>query len=528
MSQQPQARFDDLYSAVYTILDDAKATHQLVKLYKGSHGSDPHGSVLDVGKFFYGEQRGLLAWATEKIGRCTPDALDEFDATFQPRVHIRAAFDLLAGSMRRSEESEQDYLHYLTHRRHKLGAYRGGSSGCDDEARGFAAAYFQQLGLTDVSPDDVTVFCGGAKAVFLAFCAALMCTHVYDDLHHRGGLLLAPEGYYQSLRLIPPVYGGNITVIPDLTGAAVRDWLTATGGQPARVIYAPLVNNCDGRILNRTNAYAIARAVLTHNQEHPSNPAYVLGDDVYAGSYLTAEIQPQPIGAVTGCDLDDPSLGRMSDWTVSVITPSKTVALPVARVAFAATTSPRLRRALAHYRTAFSFGRVPQVDELTAAAALCLTPQDWIDTWNRRYRDRLHFLSGEIARINAEAGFEAFHIGHIAGGWYVPLRVNRRLFPASVASSVDAFSVFLHYGGSRPDTGIGLLPGALFGYRGTEAFTLRGTVAVDDATLHEFVARLGDLARVLRSNHAEEVVHQALNRARGVVDINAILAHLRF
>jgi hypothetical protein len=34
----PQASFDDLYSATYAILDDAKTDHDLVKLYKGSHG----------------------------------------------------------------------------------------------------------------------------------------------------------------------------------------------------------------------------------------------------------------------------------------------------------------------------------------------------------------------------------------------------------------------------------------------------------------------------------------------------------
>jgi hypothetical protein len=37
-----------------------------------------------------------------------------------------------------------------------------------------------------------------------------MCRRRNDQLTHEGGLLLAPEGYYQSLRLIPAVFGGEI------------------------------------------------------------------------------------------------------------------------------------------------------------------------------------------------------------------------------------------------------------------------------------------------------------------------------
>jgi len=58
----PPGAFDDLYSAVYRILDDAKADHALVKLYKGSHASEnPHQRVLDFGSFFYRAPTGRSA-----------------------------------------------------------------------------------------------------------------------------------------------------------------------------------------------------------------------------------------------------------------------------------------------------------------------------------------------------------------------------------------------------------------------------------------------------------------------------------
>lgn len=66
----------------------------------------------------------------------------------------------------------------------------------------------------------------------------------------------------------------------------------------------------------------------------------------------------------------------MSDHTVTITTPSKTVALPTSRVAFVTTTHIAMGSALDHYRTVFSFGRVPQAGELSGVAALCLTPAD--------------------------------------------------------------------------------------------------------------------------------------------------------
>jgi aspartate/methionine/tyrosine aminotransferase len=356
-----QASFDDLYSAAYEILDDAKTDHELVKLYKGSHASpDPHPSVTDFGEYFYRTRRGLIAYACEQANPQqlpTLADLDAFDAARAPRIGLRSVFDLLLPIVRRPHESADDVLDYLTSRTHQLGAYRGGSSGYDEETRAFAAAHFRSLGMS-TAPGEVLIFCGGAKGAFMAFCAAIMCRRRHDDLDRLGGLLLTPVGYYQSLRLIPPIFGGDIHVTAELTDDAVRDWLTATADQPRRCVYVPLVNNTDGRVLTRRRALSIAAVVLEHNMTHPAEPVYVLADDVYVGSYLTPEATGVPIAAIAGTDLGDPMLGRMSDWTLTVATASKTFALPTARVAFATTTSPALSSAVAHYRTVLSQGRV--------------------------------------------------------------------------------------------------------------------------------------------------------------------------
>jgi aspartate/methionine/tyrosine aminotransferase len=527
----PQTAFDDLYSAVYDILDDAKTSHSLVKLYKGSHAAaQPHPSVLDFGTYFLARRQGLLGYACQGVSSGRPPALadlDRFDRAHAPRVSTTAAFGLLSAGLRRDGESDQDLLTYLTSRTHPLGAYRGGSSGMDEETRAFAAAHFRTTGIT-VTPEEIVVFCGGAKGAFLAFCAALMLRREHDDLHHLGGLMLAPAGYYQSLRLIPAIFGGDIHVMPELTSEVVRRWLHDTAPVPRRCIYVPLVNNADGHVLTRPEAYSLAHAVLEHNAAHPGSPVFVLADDVYAGSYLAPGCTGTPIASVTGDDLGEPQLGPMSYWSLTVATASKTFALPTARVAFTATTNRWLRRAVAHYRTVFSQGRVPQVTELMAIAAMCLTPQAWIDGWNAEYRARLTSLTSRIEAINTDVGFPAIRADPPQGGWYVPLRIASRLIPGA-ASSVDAFTALMHYGEARRNTGVALLPGDLFGCRDHgKGFLLRATLAPAEPELREFTSRLREAAGVLTGPDGQRVVKQALRRARAVADVDAILSRCRY
>ncbi|MDQ3988307.1 MAG: pyridoxal phosphate-dependent aminotransferase [Actinomycetota bacterium] len=531
----PQVDFDDLYSAVYAVIDDAKTRHRVAKLYKGSHGStDPRPVVLDFGAFFAAERRGVLGFACQAVRpsaeRFTVDDLGEFDRHHAPRVSTCAAFDLLAASEARLGESPADYLTHVATRRHRLGAYRGGSSGFDDESRALAAAYFGQLGIP-TAPGEVIVFCGGFKGALLCACAAVMVLRRGDELCHTGGVVLAPVGYYQSLRLIPPIFTGDLEVVEELDGPAVAAWLSCTAHRSGRVVYVPLVNNSDGRVLSRPRARSIAAAVLEHNRRQPANPVWVVADDVYAGSYLAPGLTPQPIGGVHGRDVGDFELGAMSDWTVTITTSSKTVALPTARVAFATTTSAAMRAALLHYRTVFSFGRVPQTGELTAAAALCLTPQSWVEDWNAEYRRRLGCLTESLGAINRELGYELYRADESEGGWYFTLRIRRCRLPRPVASGVHASALLLNYAPHRHDSGVGLLPGELFGHDldGTDEWlTLRGTLAVEPGELRLFAARLREVAILLRGPDGVSVVRHALATAAAVADLDRIVSQRRF
>lgn len=171
------------------------------------------------------------------------------------------------------------------------------------------------------------------------------------------------------------------------------------------------------------------------------------------------------------------------------------------------------------------------------AAAICWTPQSWIDGWNARYRDTLARIQAALQHINAAAGFDAFTIADPEGGWYLPLRVSPRLIPQA-SSGGDAYAVLLHYGGDAHDSGIALLPGELFGYgvraQGRPAganrpneLMLRGTLAADERDLDRFVARLKDATTALLGEDGPEIVQAALKRARQVADVDGILASRR-
>lgn len=531
VSAGPQDRFNDLYSAVYRVLDDAKEHRDLVKLYKGSHGSrDPHSLVTGLGTYFFVHHRSVFGYVCSQVGHPPPyrvGELDDFDRSYEPRIRTRAAFDLLRAEIGREGESAEDVLNYVADRQHALGAYRGGSSGFDEEARALAAAHFQHEGI-EVNPADVSVFCGGFKGVLIALCAALMCRRVYDELHHDGGVVLAPEGYYQSLRLVPTIFGGTITTTHELTGDTVASWLAETDGRAGRIVYVPFVNNATGTVLTDQRAVEIAAVLLDYNRVHPRAPVYVLADEVYVGSCLDPTLTPRSIASITGSEVGSSALGRMADWTVTVVTPSKTFALATSRVAFAATSNQALRHALSHYRTVFSHGRTPQIDEVTGIAAICLTPQRWIDRWNTHYRDTLHWMRSELADINAEVGFDAFTLELPQGGWYAPLRMSRRLVPG-VTNAVDALAVLLHYGRDQADTGIGVLPGELFGLApGATDFALRATFAGDHTELRRSLDRFRQVARALTGPDGARLITEACARARKVADLDAILRHIRY
>jgi hypothetical protein len=136
--------------------------------------------------------------------------------------------------------------------------------------------------------------------------------------------------------------------------------------------------------------------------------------------------------------------------------------------------------------------------------------------------------------LNAELGEPVFALTTPEGGWYMTLGIRADLFPPAVTNGVDALAVCLHYQPDRLDSGIALLPGELLGFGLTPPttrhaiHTLRGTLAVDHATLDEFVHRLRDLALTMRRPDVTGTVQRALQRVSKVADITRVLRERTF
>jgi hypothetical protein len=133
---------------------------------------------------------------------------------------------------------------------------------------------------------------------------------------------------------------------------------------------------------------------------------------------------------VTGDDLGDTTLGRMQDWTLTAVTPGPIFGLPNSDICFAVTQSQKLREALGDEFQAHRFTLSPPTAALIAAAALCLTPYEWIEQGNSHAVQNLDALRHATASINNELGFQAVTVDkRTAGGRHTAIQLHPRLFP---------------------------------------------------------------------------------------------------
>lgn len=509
------SRFEDIYTLAYRALDEGKANRNALKAYKGSHFSHrPHQTSLEFLQYFSKNQCGLFSFAARYFNKDGPiklSSLGLFDLHTKPRISVKNAFDYYYQIFSKPGETKQQCLERVAEREHFLGFYRGGSSGFEDESLCFGTMHFRNQQIP-AKANDIMIFLGGFKGAVLAFCGAIMTERDHDKTLHKGGVLLVPKGYYQSLRLIPSIFGGTIDCQNDYSTESIKYWLYHHSS-PIKAIYLPLINNENGKALSQEEAHKIAKIILTYNAKHPGQPAYVIADDVYVDSCINKHVTPTSIASVAGSDIGDGALGHMYDWSVSIVTSSKTFALPTTRISHATTGNNELREGMMYYRSALSQGRVPQIEELFSLAAICFTPTEWINGWNNLAEQNLKYLKKEMSILNKQIGFVAYDFEMPDGGWYLPLRISRKLLPALVSSSTELAYLLCAYSQEK-ESGIAALPGELFGYRmsdSNEWFSLRLNIANDQNFLDELISRLQDFAAFTKSDAAASTVQSKLD-----------------
>lgn len=498
--------FDDIYTLTYEALNIAKENHAPLKAYKGSHFSPlPHKLSLDFLTFFSSTYRGLFSFATYATQSKNPKVsdLEVFDNKYKPYVSMKQSFETYYASYGLTTETKEDCFKRIVDRSHYLGYYRGGSSGYEEESQAVASSFFAKHQIP-AKPNEVMIFTGGFKGAMLSLCAALMLTKHQDQVSNNRGSVLVPKGYYQSIRLIPTLFQASVECTDSYSAEFIHRWANSSS-KGSKIIYVPSINNENGRGLSKEKAIELASVILNYNSKHRDNPIFVVADDVYMGSHLKKDAAPVSISSIAGKDIGNPDLGRMFDWSVSIVTSSKTFALPTSRISFAASGNAELRYKILHYRSILSQGRVPQINELFSLAAMSFTPLSWIESWNKRTRSNLNMLKRGINLINLKYETEVYAFEMPDGGWYLPLRISRKFMGDRIASSVELSYLLACYSDAY-NSGIAALPGEMFGYTNQNTndwYALRLNIADNESFVMEIINRLDDFARSMSSKDTE-------------------------
>ncbi len=505
-------QFDDIYSVAYKVIDSAAASRNLVKLYKGSHISEqPHEAVFKFLAHFAVSQEGLLSFIDKHSG--------QLSLSVNPDKILQRLYQAEA----KNNECYEDFRSCILTRKHKLGHYRGGSSGYASESKAAICEYFDQFELKfDI--DNINIYSGGIKGAFMCFCAALFSSRSYDDIHILGGSFLMPIGYYQSLRNIPSLFKCQINTLDIYNENSIKQWIKATRNIKRRAIYIPTVNNADGLVLPAKSMRSIIKHVIEENLQ--GRQLLIFWDDVYRGSYIGKDcygVNPEFKVRIRGKDYS------ASDYSVIATSPSKTYALPTSRVCFIATTNTELYSAMEHYQILMSFGRVSQIDELCALVAMLCTPSEWVTRNNKIYESNLKYLQNAVADINTQYGHGKSLITLIRpeGGWYFIMKISKQCTDWEVGHSIEFLNVLLTYSG-KARSGIACLPGELFGYTAADEYIYRCTLAVSKPTMDEFIARLTEIMKLLSSSKRQKILDNCSRGLNEIVNVEKLMENTRY
>jgi len=494
------------------LIDKFKQDRKVVKLYKGSHLSDqPHQVVFDFLNYFSKTKRGVISFMKEN------------GLSASSRCNIEEVIDSLYDRHAKAGETRTEFEKYIDTRQHNLGLYRGGSTGFSDESKALVASYFKNYNF-DLDESDINIFSGGIKGAFICFCAAIFAHHDFDEISMNGGVFLMPVGYYQSLRNIPSLFKCQINVADIYSHGVVKAWIESTSNIKRRAIYIPTVNNSNGVIINKTQIEKIISLVIQENLA--GRELYVFWDDVYRGSNLTNVFEDNSIPfniEVNG------NTYNICDYAVVATSSSKTYALPTARVSFTGTKNKALFKAMEHYQILLSYGRISQIDELTALVAILCTPQKWIDEYNAIYRKNLRYLDSRVTELNKKnfGDKKIISINRPDGGWYFILLIDKSIVDSKIDSSLGFLSIMLSYSNEQ-NSGIACLPGELFGYINGNKFAFRGTLAIAEKDMQRLITYLDDMLKILTSEESAILIEQKVKELGEMLDIGKLMENTRY
>ena len=356
--------------------------------------------------------------------------------------------------------------------------------------------YFNNLGIP--ADENHIVMGTGYKSLYHTLMNVLMTKDVAVDDEGRdlrvrsGGTILVPKGHYQSLVKAPSWHNSCLRQVEKLDREHIEKELAERGD--IKALYFSVVANPSGEVMLESRIREIAETVLDYNDKNRDNPLLVIADQVYNGSILKDGIKIFSIASVKN------EKGRMYDYTVTIVSPSKTLGYASARVGFATSGAwlpgddkcviARMEKVLDNE----GCDGMEVSNEVGVIGAYSFSSRDWINSNSAYIRSQLERARRHVEDINRSVGYEFFTINDPDAGWYILSEFKRKNLPSGIENSLDLMVYFLNYNHGKNESGFKARPGAQFGYEAEhlepmDYLILRSTLAMQPEDLDDFFRR---------------------------------------
>ncbi len=441
---------------------------------------------------------GYLASSAEKEQLPLEELLERFSPEKGYFINLHEGYRDL---WRKSEKKKLSFVEFLDYQKaQKIGStgYLEYTSG-QKEGLTLMRNYFRNL---EIPVGEAQVLMGtGFKNLYHTLMNAFMTEDVdldekgWDIRRRKSGTILVPRGHYQSLVKAPSFHNSRIKVIERMDARHLMKELEKR--EDIRAAYLSVVANPSGEIMSEEQMRGIASVVLNYNRTHPDNPIYVIADQVYNGSILKQGLEIFSIASVTEGD------DRMFDYTITLVSPSKTLGYASARIGFATSgiwmpgDSKSLITRMEKLLDNEGCDGIEVSNEIGVVAAYAFSSRKWIDDNSVYIRKQIHRARGYVEEINSEIGKCFIELNDPDAGWYLLFKFERRNLPSCIRSSKDLMVYFMNYNHCRDDSGFISRPGAQFGYEAENLppmnyLILRITTAMRPEDLEDLFRRLGD------------------------------------
>jgi aspartate/methionine/tyrosine aminotransferase len=359
--------------------------------------------------------------------------------------------------------------------------------------------YFQNMAIP--AEDNQIVMGTGFKSLFNTLMTVFMTKDVALDVNGRDlrkrtrGTILVPRGHYQSLVKAPSFHNSRLKVIERIDTECIRKQLSDRAD--IKAIYLSVVANPSGEIMPEQQLRDVAEVVLDYNAKNKENPVFVIADQVYNGSILKKGMKIFSIASVSGIS------GRMFDYTITIISPSKTLGYASARIGFATSAAwipgdkSSIISRMAKVLDNEGCDGVEVSNEVGVVAAYALSSRDWIESNSAYIKSQLLRAQQHVDSINNYIGNPFFEINDPDAGWYILSRFKRINLPLLIKDSTDLMVFFMNYNFGAENSGFICRPGSQFGYEAVnlpenDFLVLRSTLAMKPEDLDDFFRRFRD------------------------------------